>query len=183
MKLRIFFTVFFIVLVFFAVFNLWHSIELKKIENELEKTQAEMNTSAEYAEDLVLTSQWQTRLARSYVINALRKSDNPNTNIQRLRWYKRMNDILDGKVARPDNYGLEYWDLIIAGLITLPENPPAGVSIEDAFIKLGITAEEFNSLKGARSLLSKMGSTEIAAMHFANGEFDDGVIPPEIRGV
>jgi len=35
MKLRIFFTVFFILLVFFAVFNLWHSIELKKIENEL----------------------------------------------------------------------------------------------------------------------------------------------------
>ena len=133
-----------------------------------------MNTSAEYAEDLVLTSQWQTRLARSYVINALRKSDNPNTNIQRLRWYNRMNDILDGKVARPDNYGLEYWDLIIAGLITLPENPPAGVSIEEAFIKLGITAEEFNFLKGARSLLSRMGATEIAAMHFTNGEFDDG---------
>jgi len=174
MKLRIFFTVFFIVLVFFAVFNLWHSIELKKIENELEKTQAEINTSAEYAEDLVLTSQWQTRLARSYVINASRKSDNPNTNIQRLRWYNRMNDILDGKVARPDNYGLEYWDLIIAGLITLPENPPAGVSIEDAFIQLGITAEEFNSLKSARALLSRMGATEIAAMHFANGEFDDG---------
>lgn len=174
MKLRVFFTLFFITLVSFAVFNLWHSIQLRKIEKEIEEAQFQMNKSAELAEDLVLTSQWQTRLARSYVINSQGKNDNPNINPQRLNWYNRMNEILDGKAARPDNYGLEYWDLVVAGLIEMPEKPSNGVTIEDSFIKLGITTEEFNSLKEARTLLSKMGAIEIAAMHFANGEFDDG---------
>lgn len=89
--------------------------------------------------------------------------------------YNELDDILEGKIARPENYGLEYWDLVSAGFIPPPDTKKSGKGpLEDQFLKLDITVEEFNQLKKAKALYVKVSTTERIAMHAVRGEFDDG---------
>jgi class 3 adenylate cyclase len=166
MKLRTFFLAFFLVLVALAGTNLVIGFYLGKADSQREAARKRLSDITSLSEDLVISSQWATRFARGFVAT---KSQS--------RWdfYNELEDILEGRIARPANYGLEYWDLVAAGFVPSPDpNTPGKGPLEDQFLKRDITIEEFNQLKKARALYNKLGTTEKIAMHAVRGEFDDG---------
>ncbi|QGM93311.1 HAMP domain-containing protein [Methylocystis rosea] len=166
MKLRTFFSIFFLLLVALAGGNLALGVFLEKAQKNLETSHRELQSLTTLAEDLVFSSQWQTRFARGYI-----SSNDP----RRVEWYNTIEDILNGKVARPKDYDSGYWDLVNGGIIPPPEKKSEGaVSIEERFLSQNVTAHELNKLKEARSFLEKVVAIERAAMHAVNGEFDDG---------
>ncbi|MBM3577898.1 MAG: HAMP domain-containing protein [Alphaproteobacteria bacterium] len=166
MKLRTFFSIFFLLLVALAGGNLALGILLEKAQQELETSHRELQSLTTLAEDLVFSSQWQTRFARGYI---------SNNDPKRVDWYNIIEAILNGEVARPKDYNFGYWDLVNGGIISPPEwRSDGAVSIEDRFLSQNITAQELNKLKEARSFLEKVVGIERAAMHAVDGEFDDG---------
>lgn len=166
MKLRTFFAAFFLVLVWAAGANLALGLLLDDAEKKMARFHAQTDELTSLSEDLVLSSQWATRFARGYVATRDPK---------RLRYYNEIEDILKGRAARPENYSFEYWDLVGGGVIPEPEMKKAGaVPLDDRFLKLDITVEEFSKLKAATDLYARVSVTERLAMHAVNGEFDDG---------
>ncbi|PPD42699.1 MAG: adenylate/guanylate cyclase domain-containing protein [Methylocystis sp.] len=166
MKLRTFFNAFFLILLCFAGANLALGLLLGEAERKTAQIQKQMIELTSLSEDLVISSQWGTRLARGYVTMRDQK---------RLRSYNAIEDILKGRIARPANYGFEYWDAVGGGVIPEPAGDKEGAApLEDRFLKLNITVEEFSQLKKAMDLLAKVVTTERIAMHAVNGEYDDG---------
>jgi class 3 adenylate cyclase/HAMP domain-containing protein len=166
MKLRTFFFAFFLVLVCSAGANLALGLLLADAESKMAQYQRQMTELTALSEDLVISSQWQTRFARGYIATKDQK---------RLRYYGQIEDILHGIIARPPNYGFEYWDAVGGGVIPEPEIKKEGaVALEDRFLKLDITVAEFSKLQKAIDLFKKVNATERLAMHAVNGEFDDG---------
>ncbi|WP_232365947.1 adenylate/guanylate cyclase domain-containing protein [Methylocystis silviterrae] len=139
---------------------------LEKAQQDLETSHRELQSLTTLAEDLVFSSQWQTRFARGYI-----SSNDP----RRVEWYNIIGAILNGETARPKDYNFGYWDLVNGGIIPPPEKKSDGaVSIEERFLSQNVTAHELNKLKEARSFLEKVVAIERAAMHAVDGEFDDG---------
>ncbi len=166
MKLRTFFSIFFLLLVALAGANLALGVFLEKAERDLETSHRELQSLTTLAEDLVFSSQWQTRFARGYI---------SNNDPRRVEWYNAIEGILNGEIARPKDYNFGYWDLVNGGIIPPPEKKSdGGVSIEDRFLSQNITAHELNKLKEARSFLDKVVAIERTAMHAVDGEYDDG---------
>ncbi len=166
MKLRTFFIVFFLVLVGFAGANLALGFLLDDAERKMAQHHRQSDELTTLSEDLVLSSQWGTRFARGYVATKDPK---------RLRYYNEINDILYGRTIRPDNYSFEYRDAVGGGVIPEPVNKAQGaLALEERFLKLDITVEEFSKLKKAMELFTKVSATEKLAMHAVKGEFDDG---------
>ncbi|NBT96791.1 MAG: adenylate/guanylate cyclase domain-containing protein [Methylocystaceae bacterium] len=166
MKLRTTFILLFLLLFSLASVNLVLGIFLERTERVVEISRNEMHQLNDIAEEVVISSQWQTRFARTYITNKDPK---------RFDWYYKISDILEGKIARPDNYSLEYWDLVTGGLVKPPEEKiENGQPIEDRFLKHNITPQELNKLREARIHLSKLSMSEQIAMHAIVGEFDDG---------
>jgi len=166
MKIRTTFIFFFILLFTLAGLNIFIGLLLKKAAQSVEISQAEMHALDSIADDVVVSSQWQTRFARTYITNKDQR---------RFKWYKNIADILDGKISRPSNYDIEYWDLVIGSLTAPPEEAKEGAeSVEDRFLKFNVTPIELNKLKEARIHLAKLSVTEQIAMHAIIGEFDDG---------
>jgi len=100
MKLRTFFSIFFLLLVALAGGNLALGILLEKAQQELETSHRELQSLTTLAEDLVFSSQWQTRFARGYI---------SNNDPKRVDWYNIIEAILNGEVARPKDYNFGYW--------------------------------------------------------------------------
>jgi len=166
MKIRTTFIFFFILLFTLAGLNIFIGLLLKKAAQSVEISQAEMHALDSIADDVVVSSQWQTRFARTYITNKDRR---------RFEWYKNITDILDGKISRPSNYDIEYWDLVSGNLTAPPKDTKDGAeSLEDRFLKFNVTPIELNKLKEARIHLAKLSVTEQIAMHAIIGEFDDG---------
>ncbi|MGJ0507766.1 MAG: adenylate/guanylate cyclase domain-containing protein [Methylocystis sp.] len=166
MKLRTFFSAFFLVLVALAGANLVIGLYLQKVDRQTEAARERLSDITSLSEDLVISSQWATRFARGFV--ATKTQD---------RWdfYSELEDILEGRIARPEGYGLEYWDLVVGGFIPPPDTSTSGEGpLEDQFLKRDITIAEFNQLKKAKELFRKVSTTEKIAMHAVKGEFDDG---------
>ncbi len=166
MKLRTFFSIFFLLLAALAGANLALGVFLEKAQRDLETSHRELQSLTTLAEDLVFSSQWQTRFARGYI---------SNNDPRRVEWYNIIEGILNGEIARPKDYNFGYWDLVNGGIIPPPEKKSDGaVSIEDRFLSQNITAHELNKLKEARSFLDKVVAIERTAMHAVDGEYDDG---------
>jgi len=165
MKLRTFAIVFFIILTCLAGVNLVLGYFLIDIERKIEQTNSNIKEMTSLSDELVLSSQFQTRFARAYVVNK---------DPRRFLWYGIINDILDGKITRPENYTFTYWDMVAGLVIPAPDNKKGALSIEERLRRAGASAEEMSKLQEARGLFAKMGAAEIPAMHAMNGEFDDG---------
>ena len=166
MKLRTFFIGFFLILFGLAGVNLVLGYFLNEAERNVEKVRSQIEDVNLALEDIVLSSQWSTRFARTYIVTR---------NAKRLAYYNQIGEILDGKIARPKNYNLEYWDMVAGGYAPEPENTKEGaISIEDRLRKLDASSEELEKLKRAKALFDKMTVVELMSMHAANGEFDDG---------
>ena len=165
MKLRTFSYAFFFVLFCLAAANIALGYFLNEAEHKVESLRSQIHTASEAVEDYVLSSQWGTRFARTYIVTK---------NAKRIQYYNNIGDILDGKIARPKNYNFEYWDMVAGGLAPDPESSKTGgVSIEDRFKNLEVTPEELDRLKQARIIWNKMSHAETGAMHAVNGEFED----------
>ena len=166
MKLRTFFIGFFVILFSLAGFNLVLGYFLNNAEYKVGQSRIKIQQSNEILEDIVLSSQWAVRFARTYIVTR---------NQKRFFWYNQLGNILDGKLARPNNYNLEYWDMVAGGFTPEPDATKTGaLSIEDRFHAIEATPEEMEKLKAAKVLFDKMTVTELTAMHMANGEYDDG---------
>lgn len=165
MKIRTFLIALFSALFLMAGVNVVLGHLLSKTESEIERSRVQSRELSVAAEDFVLASQWSTRLARAFIVSL---------DPRRMEYYQLVGDILNGKVARPANYGFEYWDLLQGGMIEKPAAAKEGVlSIEEKFRRLGATPEELAKLAQAQALFSKMSETELVAMHAAVGEFAD----------
>ena len=166
MKLRTFFGLFFIFLLGMAGVNLVVGLEMDKAQEKLKATQGQLHHLKELAEDFIISSQWETRFARGYLATKDPK---------RREWYDQVDAIMEGKIPRPENYNLEYWDLVTAGFEKVPafrnEEP---LSLENHFLHHEVTAEEVAQIKDAHSLYAKVSRTERIAMNAAEGVFDDG---------
>jgi adenylate cyclase len=166
MKLRTFFSVFFLALIWLAGANMALGFLLADAQRKAAQLRTQMDELTSLSEDLVISSQWQTRFARGYIA-----TKDPN----KLKYYEKIDDILQGRIARPKGYSFEFWDAVAGGIIPVPEPKKEGaIPLEDRFLKLNITVDEFNKLKKAMALLGKVNATERLAMHAVNGEFDDG---------
>ena len=166
MKLRTFSIGFFLILFSLAAVNLVLGRYLSEAQKIVEKTHSQIKEVNENLEDIVLSSQWSTRFARTYIVTR---------NAKRLFWYNQISDILDGKIRRPKNYNLEYWDMVAGGFAPEPDTAKAdALTIEERFRKIDATPEEIEKLKAAKALFDKLTVTELTAMHTANGEYDDG---------
>lgn len=166
MKLRTFFIGFFLILFGLAGVNLVLGYFLNDAERKVERVRAQIGEVNEVLEDIVLSSQWAVRFARNVIITR---------NAKRLVYYNQIGDILDGKIARPKNYNLEYWDMVAGGFAAEPEITKEGaISIEDRLRKLDASPEELEKLRLAKALYDKMTVVELTSMHAALGEFDDG---------
>ena len=100
MKLRTFFIGFFLILFGLAGVNLVLGYFLNEAERNVEKVRSQIEDVNLALEDIVLSSQWSTRFARTYMVTR---------NAKRLGYYNQISEILDGKIARPKNYNLEYY--------------------------------------------------------------------------
>ena len=166
MKIRTTFIFFFLLLFTLAGLNIFIGLLLRKAAQSVEISQVEMHALDSIADDVVVSSQWQTRFARTYIANK---------DHRRFGWHKNITDILDGKISRPSNYDIEYWELVIGSLTAPPKDTKEGAeSVEDRFLKFNVTPIELNKLKEARIHLAKLSVTEQIAMHAIIGEFDDG---------
>lgn len=165
MKLRSFLLAFFFTLILLAGLNLGLGFLLGRADDVRIECERQKDRITSLSEDLVISSQWATRFARGYVA-----TKDP----RRLRWHGEIVGILDGKIARPKEYDVEYWDLVSSGLAQEPDGKAEGLSLEEQFLRLDLTVDEFNLLKKAEEVFQKMATTERIAMHAVNGEFDDG---------
>jgi adenylate cyclase len=166
MKLRTFFSAFFLTLILLAGANLVLAFFLGEADKQRSESESRLNQITSLSEDLVISSQWATRFARGYVA-----TKDPI----KLRYYNEVLDIFEGNIKRPPAYGWEYWDLVGANMLPEPETKKEGaVSLEDQFLKMHLTIGEFNMLKKAEGLIFKMSAAERRAMHAVLGQFDNG---------
>ncbi|ARN82907.1 adenylate/guanylate cyclase domain-containing protein [Methylocystis bryophila] len=166
MKLKTLFALFFLTLLLFAGANLVLAFFLGEADKQRIESEARSAQITTLSDDLTISSQWGTRFARGFVA-----TKDP------VKWrnYNELMDIFDGKIARPAEYGWEYWDLVGANILAEPASDKQGaVSLDSKFLQLDLTIEEFNILKKAEDLILKMTMAERRAMHAAIGEFDDG---------
>lgn len=166
MKLRTFFLGLFFTLVALAALNIVLSFMLSQTEDQMAQSEIRKDQITSLSDDLVISSQWATRFARAYVATKDPKKQ---------AYYNELVDILEGRIARPKNYDVEYWDLVTAGILPEPENKKQGaIPLVDKFVQLDITVDEFNLLRKAKELFNKVSESERTAMHAIIGEYDDG---------
>ena len=122
MKLKNYFIMFWIILLLSAVINLVHGMFLQSEQSKIDAANLRYANIQKITDEMAYSSIWATRHVRSYVITG---------NQERLVWFNKIYDILNGSEAEPENYGPMYWDLLASGFQTeISENKSKGVSIE-----------------------------------------------------
>ena len=166
MKIRVVLSIVFLLLLGMTGVNLYVGVQLKQAQENLRISQGQLSHLTALSEDLVNSSQWETRFARAYI-----ETKDP----QKREWYDKVDGILEGSIPRPENYNLVYWDLVAGGFISAPENKDEkSLSLEDRFLRQLVTAEEINQLKNAHILYKRSCVIERIAMNAMDGRFDDG---------
>lgn len=164
MKLRTFLMLFVLAFVALTMVNDYITYNFIEINQQNEKTQAEMSKTLEIANGLLASNLYTTRFARAYVATG---------DQHRREVYHDILDMLDGKIITPPDYTDNYWDRVAAGLIAPPvRSTQGGRSIEDIFLSLNITNSEFNKLKEAKSKMSELSKIETHAMDMAQEYYE-----------
>ena len=166
MKIRVFFTLFFLVLAGMAGANLIVEYISAKTQSELKATEKELTELQYLCDDIVISSQWQIRSSRAYI---------ETKDFLRKILFNRINLIFEGAIARPPNYKVRYWDLIISRIQDLPQyydgpHPP----FEERFTIHNITSDELLLIHEIHNIYTKLTSIERVAMNAVDGKFDDG---------
>ena len=123
------------------------------------------------------------RFASYLLADELRQSSDKLTRFARLfvasgdeRYRHFYNDMLafhTDEEARPVNYTRLYWDML-AGEPEAPQVAPRAVLLREAITGLKVGAGESALLNQADACSDSVVSIELAAMHTAKGELDDG---------
>jgi signal transduction histidine kinase len=123
------------------------------------------------------------RFASFLLADELRQSSDKLTRFARLfvasgdeRYRQYYNDMLAlhaDEQARPVNYARLYWDML-AGKPGAPQVAPRALLLRDAATGLKVGADESALLDQADASSDSVVSIELAAMHAAKGELDDG---------
>jgi adenylate cyclase len=165
MRLKTFLILFVVAYVALTMVNDYITYSLTKLNEESRNNQNEMQATTNIAEELLLSNQYTTRFARSYVATGDQAKRN---------FYQSILDILNGKVIQPKDYSEDYWDRVAGGLATPPDRSKAGgKSIEEVFLNLHITNEEFNKLKDAKTEIYEISKIEIKAMNIADEHYSN----------
>ena len=116
--------------------------------------------------------------------NELRQSSDMLTRFARLfvatgdeRYRQHYNDMLalhDGEQTRPVNCARLYWDML-AGKPGSPQVVPRAELLRRMIMRLKVDAADFALLDQAEASSDSVLRIELAAMHTAKGEIDDGV--------
>jgi signal transduction histidine kinase len=123
------------------------------------------------------------RFASYLLADEVRQSSDKLTRFARLfvatgdeRYRQHYNDMLalhTDEQARPVNYARLYWDML-AGKPEAPQVASRAVLLRDATTGLEVGADESALLNQADASSDSVVSIELAAMHTAKGELDDG---------
>ncbi|MES2113577.1 MAG: methyl-accepting chemotaxis protein [Pseudomonadota bacterium] len=116
------------------------------------------------AQELRLSSDALTRLARTYVVTT-----DPSYEKQ----YFDILDIRNGNLPRPQHYERIYWDFVAAG-IPKPTPDGAAVALQDLMKRAGFTDQEFAKLNEAQASSDDLVKAETMAMNAVKGLYDDG---------
>ncbi len=164
MKLRTFLILFVLAFIGLTSTNNYISSTLRRLTSDSAATLKEMLEIEHVPIAMLDTNQHLTRFARAYV-----STGNPKER----EFYQMVLDILSGRVAAPQDYSDDYWNLVAGGLVPFPENNPVGAkSIESVFLELNISTAEFNKLKEAMARISDLSKTEIRAMDIAKKHYE-----------
>ena len=174
MKIRIFSWFIFIPILIAALVELSVVTEQHKIEIESNKIWAQRHDMIKYVDEMRMTSEFLTRLARRYA--NMKES-------RALEWYNQIVDIRDGKIARPPEYNALYWDLAAAGNISPPDiKGPKGLPLTELFARASNSKFATQKFIEAKSRSDDLARIERIAFHAMNGEFDDGTEKFKIKG-
>ncbi len=108
-----------------------------------------------------------TKLARLYVIN---KKSEPEQAEEYLREYNAILDIRSGKVPRPINYNMIFWDLAAVDHKNPRGNSDIKKSLIDLMKDLDFTDEEFALLDKSAANSNGLVKREVMAFNLVNGK-------------
>ena len=173
MKLRTFLILFVSTFLFLTMINDYITLSLSNLDSESQKIQNEMQVTTTVAEDLLVANQYTTRFARAYVATG---------DLKRKETYQDILDILDGRITPPRDYSDNYWDRASAGMVDpIDRSKTSGKSIEDVFLSLNISNNEFNKLKEAKAKIFELSKIEIKAMDIAQSYYENKQIKAETK--
>ena len=166
MKIRYIIILFFLVELTLAVIGVTMTAQLSKTLLLVEQAQINRYQSYLLADELRQSSDDLTRFVRTYVTTGDKRYQ---------QYFQNVIDIRNGILSRPDEYENVYWDLVVGGIISEPEDTgKSKISLEDRMLGAGFTMEEFSKLKEAQNRSDALINLEDVAMHALEGLFDDG---------
>ncbi len=122
--------------------------------------------SYQAADELRQSSDDLTKLARLYVIN---KASEPEQAAEYLREYNAILDIRNGKIPRPLNYNMIFWDLAAIDHKNPRGNSGISKSLIDIMKDLNFTDEEFALLDKSTANSDGLVKTEVMAFNLVDG--------------
>ncbi len=145
-------------------------IVLKSEQEELMAREKIRYLSYQAADELRQSSDDLTRLARLYVIS---KDSEPEQAKEYLREYNAILDIRNGKVPRPINYNLIFWNLAAVEGKNPRADSDVTKSLTDIMIELGFNDEEFALLNKSNENSDGLVHTEVMAFNLVDGKIGD----------
>lgn len=140
----------------FVVFLLLVSFIVVAYEQEnYERALGKKSVVIGLAEELRQSSNDLTRLARTYVSTG---------NVVYKKQFNDLVGIRDGKLPRPKNYNLAYWDFKSVGMIDDESVSGEKISLIDMMHRVGIDDAELIKLKHAKNISDELVSLESKAM-------------------
>ncbi len=155
------------VIILFLVMSAGMLSKINGLQNELsnyEKIRYESNLSAD---ELRQSSDDLTRLARLYVVSY---NNEPEQAQEYLREYNAILDIRNGKIPRPENYRMVFWDIAAIERKNPTNDSNEVISLMDIMKQLNFTEEEFSLLHQSEQNSNGLVHTEIIAMNLVNGQ-------------
>ncbi len=140
---------------------------LRNIQNELIEQDEVRYLSYQAADELRQASDDLTRLARLYVVSV--KSE-PEQAKEYLREYNAILDIKAGKIPRPINYNMIFWDLAAVEGKNPRGDTDQTIALLDIMKNLNFTKEEFALLDESSNNSLELVNTEVMAFNLADGK-------------
>ncbi len=143
---------------------------LKGTQEDLVEQERLRYLSYQAADELRQSSDDLTRLARLYVVS---KDTEPEQALEYLREYNAILDIRSGKIPRPINYHMIFWNLAAIDHKNPRGNSDVRKSLNDIMKDLHFTEEEFALLYESEANSNELVNTEVMAFNLVDGKIGD----------
>ncbi len=143
---------------------------LKSTQEDLIRQDEIRYKSYQAADELRQSSDDLTRLARLYVIS---KKSEPEQAKEYLREYNAILDIRSGKIPRPINYNMIFWDLAAVEHKNPRGNSDITKSLTDIMKELNFTSEEFALLDKSNANSNGLVNTEVMAFNIVDNKIGE----------